>query len=296
MNNISVAICTGMGHDLTNLLQSLVLTDVDEILIIGTKGCSFLFSSHFNDPRVKTLYAPHALNTKRNVAMKEASGDIIAFVDDDAVVSETWLQALRIGFSSGRVGIVTGPSLLPQNATLWQRTAQLAMSSSPYSMRRYNQCSESIVDWHNVIGANFAFRKQALLDAGGCPEQFLAQGDDMAMAHNVAMRGWLVHYSPHFCVYHPPHNFFRQIVQIQRFGRASIRLKRAGVNRPPKDSAYYLYIPVLILFSLSYTLGETKEFLFRDWDVNAKRRCSGFIKNYITKCLRACAKSRGSQH
>jgi GT2 family glycosyltransferase len=106
-----------------------------------------------------------------------------------------------------------------------------------------------------------AFRKQALEDAGGCPEQFQAQGDDMAMAHNVASHGWLVNYSPRAAVFHPPHPFWRQVVQIHRFGRASKRLKRAGIAHPKKDVAYFLYIPVLILFSLVYALGVLKETL-----------------------------------
>ena len=159
MDKITVAICTGMGYDLTKLLESLVATDCDEILIIGTQGYFFIFNSHFNDPRVKTMYAPHALNAKRNVALKEASGDILAFVDDDAVVCSTWIQAIRNGFSCEKVGIVTGPSLLAPEATLWQRTAQLAMASSPYSIRRYNAFEEGLFEWYKVIGANFAFRK-----------------------------------------------------------------------------------------------------------------------------------------
>lgn len=295
MDKITVAICTGMGHDLTKLLESLVATDCDEILIIGTQGYFFIFNSHFNDPRVKTIYAPHALNAKRNVALKEASGDILAFVDDDAVVCSTWIQAIRNGFSYEKVGIVTGPSLLAQEATLWQRTAQLAMASSPYSIRRYNAFEEGLVEWYNVIGANFAFRKTVLADAGGCPEQFLAQGDDMAMAHNVAAKGWLVYYSPRASVHHPPHSFWRQVVQIQRFGRAAKRLKRAGIVHPKKDMAYYFYIPVLVLFSLSYVFGEIKETILRDTDIKAKALLRKYTIICITKCLSVRAKARDAQ-
>lgn len=291
MDTITVAICTGMDHDLTKLLESLVKTDCNEILIIGTKGRFFVFNHHFNEPRVKTCYAPHALNAKRNVAITEATGDIIAFVDDDAIISPTWIEALRHGFSQDNVGIVTGPSLLPPSATLWQRTAQLAMGSSPYSIRRYNPFEEGVVEWHNVIGANFAFRKTALADAGGCPDQFLAQGDDMAMAHNVAAKGWSVYYSPRASVYHPPHTFWRQIVQIQRFGRAAKRLKRAGIIHPKKDIAYYFYIPVLFLFSLSYALGEVKETLLHDSDIKARTR----LRDYTRKCLLKCFRVRTLQ-
>ena len=263
MNTLSVAVCTGMGHDLTPLLHSLIQTDCEEILVVGTEGLTFPPHDYFNDPRVRTLFAPYPLNAKRNLALREATGDLIAFVDDDAVLSPQWHQAIRSGFDSEKVGIVTGPSLLPPGASLWQRTAQLAMASSPYSQRRYNPYQEGVVDWYNVIGANFAFRKEALLEVGGCPEEFLAQGDDMAMAHNVSQKGWLVFYTPEGCVYHPPHSFWRQVVQIHRFGRAAKRLKRAGIVHPKRDPAYIGYIPVLMLFALVYVLGEWKETLFK---------------------------------
>jgi len=259
MNTLSVAICTGMGQDLTQLLDSLILTDCEEILIVGTEGHSFPEYTHFKDSRVRQLFAPYPLNAKRNLALREAKGDFIAFVDDDAVLGPQWHEAIRKGFDSKKVGIVTGPSLLPPEASLWQRTAQLAMASSPYSQRRYNPYQEGIVDWYNVIGANFAFRKKVLSEAGGCPEEFLAQGDDMAMAHNVSKMNWLVYYSPTAFVYHPPHSFWRQVVQIHRFGRAAKRLKRAGIVHPKRDIAYVWYIPVLVLFAFVYVMGEWKE-------------------------------------
>lgn len=285
MITVSVAICTGMRHDLTKLLESLVHTDCDEILIIGTQGCCFIWNEYFKDSRVRTLYAPYPLNAKRNVAIKEAKCDIIAFVDDDAIVSPNWVGAIRDGFVSDSVGIVTGPSLLPLNATLWQRTAQLAMGSSPYSQRRYNTFQAAIVDWHNVIGASFAFRKCAVSSAGICPEEFLAQGDDMAMAHSVAAKGWTVYYSPLVCVYHPPHSFWRQVMQVHKFGRAAKRLKRAGIVHPKWDNAYYFYIPVLILFALSYVLGELKETLIRDYDIKAQKFIRRWFRNFTATCL-----------
>ena len=270
MNTVTVAICTGMRQDLTQLMASIVRTDCQEILVIGTQGISFPPNEHFQDPRVRLLYVEHALSIKRNAAIREARGDIIAFIDDDAVASPTWMEALRRGFSSDQVGIVTGPSLLPSTANLWWRTAQLALGSSPYSRRRYNCYQEGEVEWFNVIGANFAFRRKALHDAGGCPEEFLAQGDDMAMSHNVVCSGWRVFYSPDACVYHPPHAFCRQLVQIYRFGRAAKRLKRAGIVHPKRDPAYYLYIPVLVLFSLFYISGEIVESIIFNYDVKAK--------------------------
>ncbi|MCX7591312.1 MAG: hypothetical protein N2255_06755, partial [Kiritimatiellae bacterium] len=97
---------------------------------------------------------------------------------------------------------------------------------------------------------------------GGCPAQFLAQGDDIAMAHLMTRAGWKVLYDPNMYVYHKPHTFWRQIVQVYRFGRAAKRLERAGLGHPRKDAAYYLFLPVYFLFALSYILGMLRELVF----------------------------------
>lgn len=279
MEKISVAICTGMGLDLTDLLESLLKTDCTEILVIGTEGRSFISNTHLDNPRVRTLYTAHPINAKRNLALEEASNEIISFVDDDAVVCPTWFDALRSSFDNPEVGIVTGPSLLADDATFWERTAQLAMGSSPYSMRRYNPFKKELTDWYNVIGANMAFRKKALLDAGGWPKDFPEHGEDMAIAHRVCAKGWLLLYSPKVAVYHPPHSFRKQVVQIHRWGRAAKRLKRAGIVHPKRDPAYYFYIPVLLLFSLSYVFGEIKETLIYDIDIRIKKRLRAFFRS-----------------
>ena len=268
---ITVAICTGMKQGLAELLEGLIRTYCDEILIVGTEACSFPSHHQFKDPRVRIIYASHALSCKRNKALSEAKGEVLAYVDDDAIVSEGWYDAVLKAFEDPSVGIVTGPSLLPPGATLWKKVAQLAMSSTQYSKRRYSRCQNGYVEWYNVIGANVAFRREALEKAKGCPEQFLAQGDDMAMAYNVSRLGWKVYYDPSAFVYHQPHGFLGQVSQIYRFGRAAKRLKRAGIAHPPVDLSYYLYIPVWVLFACAYKLGEIGETLIRDRNLKTER-------------------------
>lgn len=259
---ISVAICTAMDHCLEDLLKSLTSTACGEILLVGTQGHDFKRTEHFNDPRVRMLYTAHDLASKRNLAIEEAKGDIIAFIDDDAVASRSWHGSLEKAFGDPSVGIVTGPSILPENATYWEKTAQLVMSSAQYSKKRYDFYQEGYVDWYDVIGANFAFRKQAIIEAGRCPIQFKVAGDDMAMSHNVVKAGWKVYYSPKSFVYHKPHPFFPQLRQIYRWGKSATKLKRAGVSLPPRDRAYYLFMPVWALFAFLYLSGLVKETFF----------------------------------
>ncbi|MGQ9663621.1 MAG: glycosyltransferase family 2 protein [Kiritimatiellia bacterium] len=258
---ISVAICTGMKRDLGLLLTRLLHTACDEILIVGTEGQSFYHGTPPQNPRIRVAFTRHDLASKRNLAIAEGRGDILAFVDDDALIANSWYDALRMAFVDTTVGVATGPSILPAEATLWERIAQLAMAATPYSHKRYTFARKGYAEWYDVIGANLAFRREALAAAGGCPAQFLAQGDDLAMAHAMVRAGWRVLYDPDMFVYHKPHPPGRQIVQIYRFGRAAKRLAATGLAHPRKDPAYYWLLPVYILFGSAYLLGMLREAL-----------------------------------
>jgi len=52
------------------------------------------------------------LSLARNAAAREATGAVLAFLDDDCRVDAGWLTGLCAGFSDDRVGVVTG-QLLP---------------------------------------------------------------------------------------------------------------------------------------------------------------------------------------
>lgn len=268
--SVTVAICTGMAYDLTALLASLLQTDIEEILLVGTEGKTFPPYAALDDPRVKLAYAPYLLAYKRNRALEVATSDILAFVDDDAVVSADWEAAIRRAFRVEDVGVATGPSLLPPTATLWKRTAQLAMGSSQYSRNRYFPGQEGYVEWFNVIGANMAYRKKALDETGICPDRFSNYGEDMFLAFSVHQKGWKVYYAPEAFVYHQPHGFWKQLSQIHNWGRAEIRLKKAGVTYPARDASYLFYIPTLTLFAVVYVFGELKQKLIGDADIRLK--------------------------
>jgi len=61
-------------------------------------------------PRVKLIYEPRpGASRARNAGLLAASGDVVAFVDDDVVVDRYWLRALVNGFTRGpSVSCVSG--------------------------------------------------------------------------------------------------------------------------------------------------------------------------------------------
>jgi glycosyltransferase involved in cell wall biosynthesis len=52
---------------------------------------------------------------KRDIALKHAKGQILAFLDDDAYPVKEWLKAALVNFSDPEVAAVGGPAVTPLN-------------------------------------------------------------------------------------------------------------------------------------------------------------------------------------
>jgi GT2 family glycosyltransferase len=104
------------------------------------------------------------LSGARNTGVAAASGDAVAFIDDDAVAEERWLERLAGGYADPGV-IAVGGAIDPQ----WPRgrprwfpaefdwvvgCTHAGMPATPAPVR-------------NLVGANMSMRRQALLELGG---------------------------------------------------------------------------------------------------------------------------------
>jgi GT2 family glycosyltransferase len=105
------------------------------------------------------------LSGARNTGIRHASGDIIAFIDDDALPEPQWLEELVTAFDDPVVvgaGGVALPSWLDGSRPDWL----------PPEMDWVVGCSyvglpDGVAEIRNPIGANMAFRADALAAVGG---------------------------------------------------------------------------------------------------------------------------------
>jgi glycosyltransferase involved in cell wall biosynthesis len=68
----------------------------------------------------------------RNRGIKESSGELIAFVDGDAIPDKEWLTSIKTVFDrhAERVAGVGGPDLLPKDSSEKEQCIDLVMTSS----------------------------------------------------------------------------------------------------------------------------------------------------------------------
>jgi len=66
---------------------------------------------------------------KRNIGMKNAKGEILAFVDSDARPEKSWLRNAISYFKDSEVAAVGGPGITPPEDSLMQKASGYILSS-----------------------------------------------------------------------------------------------------------------------------------------------------------------------
>ncbi len=127
----TVIVCTLGRNPLLPLTVDALLAQTHrraEIIIVDNDPASGatrqLLDGH-RDPRLRIVEEPHpGLSRARNTGVAAATGEIIAFTDDDALPHPTWLASLLDVFASappGEIGAVTGPAFAAELQSRSQR-------------------------------------------------------------------------------------------------------------------------------------------------------------------------------
>jgi GT2 family glycosyltransferase len=174
----SVAICAYTMRRWDNLLAAVgsVLRQLrpgDECLVIIDHNAELLakvlteFEGADHDHREVRVLAnsgPQGLSGARNTAIAASRGDILAFLDDDAVASELWLDRMRSALADPEVFAV-GSAALPQ----WPGSGRPPWFPPEFDWVvgcSYLGLPAARADVRNVIGAAMAFRREAFELAG----------------------------------------------------------------------------------------------------------------------------------
>lgn len=149
------------------------------------------------------------LSNARNVALARAKGDIIAYIDDDAIAVPGWAQALIAAFDALGAGTaVVGGRVVPLFRS--PRPDWLSDRLLPYlSMVDLGEDRRPITEAEWVVGANVAYRTEALRAVGGFSTNLgrignsgLLSAEETEVANKLRAAGLSIGYDPQAEVAH----------------------------------------------------------------------------------------------
>ena len=198
------------------------------------------------------------LSGARNTGVEHAVGDIVAFIDDDAIASDAWLQELVEGFRDSDVWAVGG-SVAPR--WLAERPGWLADEFYWVIGCTYKGMPLEQAKVRNLHGCNAAFRKEAFEEIGlfstslGRRGNFLAGAEETELCLRITAKrpDKSILFSPRAVVFHAvPKERTRWPYFLARCfseGRSKAWMVRStGLSRGLSDESRYLRnIPRLTL-------------------------------------------------
>jgi glycosyltransferase involved in cell wall biosynthesis len=154
------------------------------------------------------------LSAARNVGARLASGEIVAYTDDDCVVDEHWLKYLVMAMRDQKVEAIGGPNI-PPSSDGWIARCVAASPGNPSHVMLSDQFAE------HVPGCNMAYRRSTLLGLGGFDAQFRVAGDDVDMCWRFLDADLPIGYAPGAMVWHHRRATVRAYAkQQQGYGRS----------------------------------------------------------------------------
>ncbi len=215
---------------------------------------------------------------KRDLAIKYARGEILAFLDDDAFPRRDWLNKAVRHFEEVSVAAVGGPAITPENdSTLQKASGAVFASRFGGGNLTYRYIPEKLREVDDYPSVNLFVRKDIFEAVGGFDSQFWP-GEDTKLCLDITKKlGMKIIYDPEVVVWHHRRALFlphmKQVLSyaihrgyfVKHFPETSLRLNYfipsifvLGLVLGPVislflPSAWYLYGGVLMLYGCAVT-------------------------------------------
>lgn len=241
---ISVLVCTyNRSRTLAATLESVVSQTLPqrcgwEILVVDnnskdeTRKVVEGFQRRYPE-LVRYFFEPQqGVSFARNAGIREARGEILAFIDDDETAQSRWLQSLTASLHSGEWAGTGGRVLPPPGFSppRWLSTIESFVNGPLASFDRGLNAGELS---EPPFGANMAFRREVFDKLGGFRTDLgrsgnsMVSNEDTEFGRRVMAAGLRLRYEPSALTYHPVEEYrlHREYFLVWWFnkGRSDVR-------------------------------------------------------------------------
>jgi GT2 family glycosyltransferase len=220
---VSVVVCSRDGErTIGECLEACVALDYPdyEVIVVddGSADRTAEIARRYEGVRLIST-EPRGLGAARNTGMAAATGEIVAYIDDDAYPDIHWLSYLAWSFVTTEFVGVGGPNIPPPGDGLVADCVAQA-PGGPIHVLLSDREAE------HIPGCNMAFRREALESIGGFDPRFHAAGDDVDICWRLHQAGWKLGFNPGATVWHRRRNSIRAFWRQQRgYGKAEALLE-----------------------------------------------------------------------
>ncbi|HJM13540.1 MAG TPA: glycosyltransferase [Candidatus Thalassarchaeaceae archaeon] len=131
----------------------------------------------------ETDYGP---GISRNVGWKRGTGNIVAFIDDDCIADENWIECIQDVFQIHELGGIEG------GITTTELDGGVIDFNPPNRFK-----------WDRFKTANMAVRREVLEEIGGFDERYFLHREDTDLAWRIIDSGHRMAWAPQCKVHHP---------------------------------------------------------------------------------------------
>jgi cellulose synthase/poly-beta-1,6-N-acetylglucosamine synthase-like glycosyltransferase len=203
---ISIVVCTmNRPRDIQRCLGSIDRIEYGdyEVIVVDSSAESVaknvrMIASTYNARYI--FESRKGLSIARNRGIRESSGDIVAFTDDDAMPDVSWLEEIATAFADRNVGFVCGKILNVRSSTEASPSIPLEIHENTF--------------W----GVNLAFRRDVLEEIGRFDETFQIAGEDQDIVIRALNAGFEGAYLPSARVWHvkPRSESLKKVLKMER--------------------------------------------------------------------------------
>ncbi len=220
---VSVVVCTYNGsRTISECLDALTRLDYPdyEVIVVddGSTDGAAAIARRYACRLIQT--ENRGLSSARNAGLGAATGEIVAYLDDDASPDPHWLTYLAATFLSSSHAGVGGPNVAPPGDGPIAECVARAPGGPVHVLLTDREAE-------HIPGCNMAFRKACLEAIGGFDPRFRVAGDDVDVCWRLQERGWTLGFSPAAMVWHHRRNsLYAYWKQQIGYGRAEAMLER----------------------------------------------------------------------
>jgi len=251
---------------LAKCLQS--INDVDfsrndyEVIVVddGSTDGTREFLSRLSGSNFRAFFRNHGGPAKaRNWGVQNASGEYIAFTDDDCLVPTDWISKIQQGLISWPEACAVGGYLEAPSDVLSNKLAAKLESLETHEVYKAGE-KEYLGGFESPAGGtnNVAYRRAVFNELGGFDESFPEPaGEDADLKYRAVKAGYKIGYLPLKVTHLDPYSFKTFLRRSIVYGIGSLYFEKKNYGtKPTRHSLFFGSMKIIIssLFLSIFTL------------------------------------------